>query len=172
MWLVLTTPRPVLTGCSTSSRQPTSQRATRLQSVWRLDAAAGAGEQVRVVVSGYAADVNCTNGTIDGAALSAAPLQRVQVKLHASANLIPLACLLSALRPRVRPPPTRSPSTSSSASETPPGQVRACCPLGPPCCLPQSSYCSGAGALSHEVTMNLGELLDFCRQPPGLRPEQ
>ena len=52
-----------------------------------LDAAAGAGEQVRVVVSGYAADVNCTNGTIaSGAALSAASAAAGEVETAAAGD--------------------------------------------------------------------------------------
>ncbi len=52
-----------------------------------LDAAAGAGEQVRVVVSGYAADVNCTNGTIaTGAALSAASAAAGEVETAAAGD--------------------------------------------------------------------------------------
>ncbi len=52
-----------------------------------LDAAAGAGEQVRVVVSGYAADVKCNGGTIaSGAALSAASTAAGEVETAAAGD--------------------------------------------------------------------------------------
>lgn len=52
-----------------------------------LDSATGAGEQVRVVVSGYAADVKCNAGTIaTGAALSAGSAAAGEVETAAATD--------------------------------------------------------------------------------------